>query len=361
MSLSSCALAAQTILKPYHLHDEIKKTLQNAILTPPPLEIILQKKIVVLGGEDLEVHFCDHHHLKEIVKQHPYFEAKNVYFIHDVNARRGLEFAAPIGEVACLQFLQIRVETSLNIEGEINPLYPVQLCHESPFFRPTGSVIPEQIEVVQNFEPPSQRQALFLARSLDPDEPYFLTEKSKEARIKLSERQVDRILNPEKYPSFEDLTPFCSMFCEGEVTCHEQNYLVPQELNPLVYLADSKEKIIELRNSFLTSSLTILYITSARQTHGIYSFTPLDLKRGFILTTKYNLGFSGIIDLEDIILSIRMSNRTLFLYLYFLKTFQTSVTASKIISGQGKNLLSHKPIKMSPQMRDSLIKYFIPN
>lgn len=361
LSLSSGTIAAQAILKPDHLQTEIKKILEHAIFTPPPTEIILQEKKVVLGGEDLEVHFCDHHHLRKIVEQHPYFEAKNVYFIHDVKVQQGHEFVAPIGEVAVLQFLQIRVATSLHIEGELNPLYPIQFCHESPFFMPTGCMIDGRVDVVQNFESPSQRQALFLAKALDPHEPHFLIERSIEACKMLKQRRIDRNQNPRKYLSFEELTPFCSMFCDGEVTCQEQNYLVPQELNPLVYLADCKEKITHLRGGFLTSSLAIFYITPALQTPGIYSLTPLDLKRGFILTTKHNLGFQGIIDLEDIILSIRMRNQTLFLYLCTFNTYQTSIVASKIISGQGRELRSHRPTEMSFQMQDSLTKYFIPD
>lgn len=363
VSFSTITIATETILTPTHLQMELKQILQGITFNPPPDEIILQEKIVVLGGEDLEVHFYNQNHLREIVEKNPYFEAKNLYFVHNETVQPGSEFIAPGGEIAKLRFLQIYASRPLHIEGKLDTFYPIHLRHNSPFFDITGHIINGEIEIVKNFDSVSQTQALFLAKALDPLDPNSLKKRNNEAKKLLNERQVDRHFHPENYPSFEEMAPFCFLSCDGKYSWQEQDYLVNEGVSPLIYLAATKKELSQLRQTFLTPplSLPILYLTRSAQKSGLYSLTPLTLKRGLILISNHNLGFSGMIDLNDIILSIKIKNHILFFSLFSFSTYQTSIVASQMIIGEGNKLLTHPPEEITPQMWENLKKYFQPD
>ncbi len=303
----------------------ISTLLINVEFEPQPKSIRLVKFVRALDSS-IEIRFRDHQHLKSIVEQTPLIHAKEkIYFVHDKNVEDSKELAPLQGKMTRGYFIHIEADCSLKIKGQLQTSLMVILPRGSDF----NGLIYEGKGICTGGLAEYQN-ALNLINVIDSFNEDLYRIRSSDAYTLLENRRKSGLRDPEKYPAFKELCPTALLLSGSEIKILLKDYIHSE--NPLIYIAKSIPEIEELRVDLPEFMQAINFIDPECKFSGVYSKGPLDLVKGFEISTDAHLTILGKMILPDYNVSIN-AKKDLWIFGYILKAQNISLKSKNYYDG----------------------------
>lgn len=315
------------------------------------ITISLRQSFTVTDG-DLEVHFRDGAHLKNLLEVTPLFSGKNTYYVRDEYVQDGQEFQAIGAKGAWEKFVHVEGDEGVVLRGSI-PYLPFVLALPKQTKWGGLSINAPGMNVGLS----SLENSLLLIRYLDDISDKSITAHREKALVLLKERQEDRKAYPEKYPSLGEVSPGRVIVADAEVRIKQVDYIKDRD-QELFYVASSKGQFQELQKSFPSFMGGLFFINPALTTHGFYTDHPLFLQKGFVLETSGNLLLSCNLILKGYYLKL-VSAKNMWLIGANITALSLSFYTSKSLTKMALKLpmsRMERPSNMSEELWEGFCK-----
>lgn len=286
---------------------DINAILKDVEFTPKP-QSIRMRRFAISKDYAIEVHFRDNRHLDEIVDRTPAIRAKGkTYFVYDEHVKDGHELVVGEGKVEQGYFIHVMADEPLHMKGKFYLPFPILLPEKSDINGLTRECKGRGITIG---EPGAYRdaQSLIAIRKSFNEELYKT--KTSDAHSILEERRKSRLDNPELYPDLRQLCPNACLLSGFDIEIQQKDFI--DSASPLVYMANSRQEIENLKVKLPKFNDAVNYIEPHRKNPGIYSEEPLLIEKGFELHSEGHMTISGEIPLQDYNVAIRC-NKSLWL------------------------------------------------
>lgn len=268
---------------------------ESVIFNHAPKSVQVRRQVKTKGN--VELHFKDLNHLKEIGGRFPYVKSKRTHFVFDPEANHANEIQSD-GALESSLVIHVIADQPLQMTGRLRTKFSIVLPTKSDAFGfsykgsgifTNGPILPTQ----------SDAEMLAVTFQLLSDEAVAL--KTAQAKQMLDTRRAYRAQNPQLYPEFSELAPRPGIYSPTHpIAINPRDDL---QANSLFYIAASQAEIdnvtAELPGKF--SDKIFLVHPNLR---GVYFSGDLKVERGFEISTEGDFFMVGRIELPDYNLKI---------------------------------------------------------
>lgn len=282
-----------TSKKPYAVH--FRSLFSNIHFEPQPTALRFCLEAKVENGS-LEVHFRDRKHLKSIVSETPLMEVEDrLYFVHDVHAKDSKELVASNGVVNSQYVIYFSADTPLKVTGNLSR----NLTHNIRF--PKGSDLSALSITNQRSvgfgSLTTYSNACELLRAIKTFDEQLWETKTEEAFNLLKDRSESRRQKPVEYPEWQTICPDAALITAAKLSITQRDYIAANK--PLIYMASSIPNMLKLQGKLPTFSHPILYVNPTCAKSRVYCDGPLEVQKGFEISTPGDLTVGGSIKLQN--------------------------------------------------------------
>ncbi|MBX9696795.1 MAG: F-box protein [Alphaproteobacteria bacterium] len=242
---------------------------------------------------DIEVHFRDTKHLKQIVDQTPEMQPKeNLYFVHDEVVKNGEELVSTSGNIEKSYFVHVVADKPLQLTGDLylscGIVFPLNTqwagCNVKFKSANQGSL-------------QAHKMAHELAENLDRFDNQLLPLRTQEAHSLMENQKAFRKSSPHLFPSLPELCPESLIVYDKNLEVKQKDYITAKE--PLIYQAPSITALEELRITLPELKEAIAYINPNHNNVGVYCSVPLAVRKGFEVNAEGDIILWGKFMLKD--------------------------------------------------------------